>query len=55
MPSKSANGIELGRLADAVREAIAASQPLPQPHIVANDEELTWRLIPFPDGWNAVS
>jgi hypothetical protein len=53
---------EFERLLDAVNAAIA---PVPQrdfiiglmmydpPPAAANDNGLTWPLIPFPDGWHA--
>ena len=54
--------VEYDRLLEAVRMAI---EPAPQedflaqlPRIdaspkAANDKELAWPLIPFPEGWNA--
>jgi hypothetical protein len=50
--SKSAPGeIELDRLLNAVRRAIEANraQELLSP-IAANDDQLAWPLIPFPEG-----
>jgi hypothetical protein len=59
--AKAMSEVEFDRLLEAVRTAIAAapgkdsmianspSAP-PQP---ANDNDLVWPLIPFPDGWNA--
>jgi len=53
---------EFERLLDAVNTAIA---PVPQPDFMiglmvfgcpqkaANDNGMTWPLIPFPDGWHA--
>ncbi len=54
--------VELDRLLDAVRAAIAppvkeeflAHPPtFDQPPPAANDNELAWGLIPFPEGWYA--
>jgi hypothetical protein len=54
--------VEFDRLLDAVRTAIA---PAPQadfaqlplvfdaPPLAANDNELAWPLMPFPEGWCA--
>jgi hypothetical protein len=56
MPSKSSiNEIELDRLLAVMRRTIAPKhpRPLPQPPNAANDDQLAWPLIPFPEGWNA--
>jgi hypothetical protein len=54
--------VEFDRLLEAVKMAI---EPTPQgdfliqppafdePPKAANDNQLAWPLIPFPDGWNA--
>ena len=54
--------VEFDRLLDAVRTAVAPSSqedfltdpstfnPLPP---AANDNQMAWPLIPFPDGWCA--
>jgi len=54
---------EFDRLLDAVRTAIAARasedfavftpERAAQPAHAANDNELAWPLIPFPDCWHA--
>ena len=54
--------VEFDRLLDAVRLAIAPA-PHPEfadlpvvfdaPPLAANDNQLTWRLPPFPEGWGA--
>jgi hypothetical protein len=55
--------VEFDRLLDVVRTAIApipgedfmlASLPIfNTPPRAANDNQLAWPLIPFPEGWNA--
>jgi hypothetical protein len=54
--------VEFDRLLDAVRTAIA---PVPQPDflhlpvsfdapsLAANDNQLAWSFVPFPEGWCA--
>jgi hypothetical protein len=52
-PSKSAiSEVELDRLLDAVRRAIEPGHPptLLLPPIAANDDQLAWPFIPFPEG-----
>ena len=55
------NDLEFDRLLDAVSDAFKErpydslwSPPL-VPSIAANDNDLEWALVPFPDGWTASS
>jgi hypothetical protein len=44
--------IELNGLLDDLRGCTESNhRPPHQPRIVANDDQLAWPLIPFPDGW----
>ena len=53
--------VEFDRLLDAVRTAIAPAKEdfsaypptINQPPKAANDNEIAWGYIPFPDGWYA--
>ena len=53
--------VEFDRLLDAVRHAVApalhpelADLPLvfDAPPLAANDNQLAWPLLPFPEGWH---
>lgn len=53
------NELDFDRLLDAVSDAFDErpfdslwSPPLTPP-AAANDNDLTWALVPFPDGWHA--
>jgi hypothetical protein len=41
--------VEFDRLLDVVRMALAPS--FDQPALAANDNQLVWPLIPFPENW----
>jgi hypothetical protein len=54
--------VEYNRLLESVRmaiepaplEAFLAELPLfEEPPRAANDNQMTWPLVPFPEGWNA--
>jgi hypothetical protein len=47
--------IELDRLLDGVRRAIERDRAPAslQPPTAANDNQLAWPSIPFPEGWGA--
>jgi hypothetical protein len=51
-PRSAISEIELDRLLDRVRRAIEPDRPpaLLQLPIAANDDQLAWPLVPFPEG-----